>query len=288
MSVAFVTSHHLPDLTADDRLAVAALAQRGVSVTPTVWNDDSVDWPTFDAVVVRSTWDYHKHSQEFRAWIERLAVAGARLWNPASVLRWNMHKTYLQALERDGVPVVPTAWLRQGSAATLRLVLDERGWQEVVIKPAISATAFRTWRVSMAEASDAHGRLMELLDAGDVMVQPFMREIQSEGEWSMIFFSGTFSHAVRKRPRDSDFRVQAEFGGTEAAETPSSDVLAAASRVLATVREPWLYARVDGVETARGFVLGELEMLEPSLYLGAHAEAPERFADAIVRVATSA
>lgn len=288
MSVAFVTSHFLSDLTADDRLAVAALAKRGVRVVPTVWNDASVDWPTFDAIVVRSTWDYHRRSQEFRGWIERLAASGARVWNPASVLRWNMQKTYLQAMEREGVPIVPTAWLRQGSAVTLGRVLDERDWREVVIKPAISATAFRTWRVSASEASEAHERLMELLDAGDVMVQPFIREIQSEGEWSMVFFSGTFSHAVRKRPHDSDFRVQAEFGGTEAAETPSSEVLAAATRVLATVREPWLYARVDGVETERGFVLCELEMLEPTLYLGANTEAPARFADAIVRIATSA
>lgn len=289
MFIAFVTCAAVPNLTADDQLAVAVLASRGVRVAPVIWSDASVDWAAFDAVVVRSTWDYHTRPVEFRAWIDRVANVGARLWNPPAVLRWNMQKGYLRDLERAGVPVVPTEWLMRGARpeeASARI--DARGWPDVVIKPAISATAFRTWRASSADVVTSHERLRELLAEGDVMIQPFIREIQAHGEWSLVFLGGSFSHAVRKRPREADFRVQSEFGGTAHADVPSDDMLRAAERVLSHVRDPWAYARVDGLQTTDGFVLLELEMLEPSLFLGMDADAPERLADAITRLAQTA
>ncbi|MEP6618682.1 MAG: hypothetical protein ABJE47_05190 [bacterium] len=284
MCIAFVTSATIRDFTADDRLAATALSSRGVEVRPIVWSDGGIDWMGFDAIIVRSTWDYHTRSAEFREWIDRLDAMGAPLWNPASVLRWNMEKSYLRALADAGVAVVPTEWLPRHASIELRPLLDERGWTDVVIKPTISATAFRTWRVSAADASSAHDHLAELLAAGDAMVQPFIKEIQTNGEWSLVYLGGSFSHGVRKRPRGKDFRVQSEYGGTATGDLPGDSLLRAARRVLDAAPHPWLYARVDGVETAEGFVLLELEMLEPSLFLSTSEGAPARFADAVIRV----
>ena len=218
-----------------------------------------------------------------------MADVGARLWNPPAILRWNMQKGYLRDLESAGVPVVPTEWLLRGARPDEAIArIEARGWPDVVIKPAISATAFRTWRDSAADVATSHEHLGELLAEGDVMIQPFMREIQAQGEWSLVFLGGSFSHAVRKRPREADFRVQSEFGGTAHADVPSDDMLRAAERVLSHVRDPWAYARVDGLQTNDGFVLLELEMLEPSLFLGMDADAPERLADAITRLSQTA
>ena len=282
MNIAFATSAANGDLTADDRLAAAALTARGAQVTPAVWNDPSVQWAGFDSVVIRSTWDYHRHADKIRDWIGSLESAGARVWNPPSVLRWNMEKTYLRDLERAGVPVVPTAWLARGSAADIGALLDERSWRDVVVKPVISAGATRTWRMGHATAPDIHLQLAESLELGDVMVQPFVPEIQTTGEWSLIFIDGEYSHAVRKTPTEGDFRVQTGFGGRSVTDEPGSAVLEAARRVLDAAPTPWLYVRVDGIETDAGFILLELEMLEPALFFSHSASGTERFAESIL------
>lgn len=285
MKIAFVTSSDHADLTLDDRLAVAELASRGAQVEAAVWNDPSVQWGEFDTIVIRSTWDYHHSAAEFRDWIGALEAVGAPVWNPPAVVRWNMEKTYLRDLAAVGIPVVPTEWLAQGSRPDLGALLDRRGWTDAVVKPVISAAATRTWRVSRVSVSDIQAQLAESLDVGDVMVQPFVPEVQTKGEWSLVFFAGEFSHAVRKMPLDGDFRVQTGFGGRSAVEHPGDAVLRAVRNVLDAAPKPWLYVRVDGIETAAGYVLLELEMLEPSLFLAQNAAAPARFANAIIRAA---
>ena len=282
MNIAFVTSTAHPDLTPDDRLAVAQLERRHARVTAAIWNDPSIDWAAFDAIIIRSTWDYHHRAAEFRAWIDALEAAGAPMWNPPAVLRWNMEKTYLRDLERAGVPIVPTEWLEQGTNPDLGGLLAKRGWMDAVVKPVISAAATRTWRVSHATVLDVGVQFAESLDAGDVMVQPFMPEIQTRGEWSLMFIDGDFSHAVRKMPIEGDFRVQTGFGGRSITDQPDGEVIRAARRVLDVAPSPWLYARVDGIETDAGFVLLELEMLEPALFFSHTTSGAARFAEAVV------
>ena len=282
MNIAFVTSTAHPDLTPDDRLAVAQLERRHARVTAAIWNDPSIDWAAFDAIIIRSTWDYHHRAAEFRAWIDALEAAGAPMWNPPAVLRWNMEKTYLRDLERAGVPIVPTEWLEQGTNPDLGGLLAKRGWMDAVVKPVISAAATRTWRVSHATVLDVGVQFAESLDAGDVMVQPFMPEIQTRGEWSLMFIDGDFSHAVRKMPTEGDFRVQTGFGGRSITDQPDGEVIRAARRVLDVAPSPWLYARVDGIETDAGFVLLELEMLEPALFFSHTTSGAARFAEAVV------
>ena len=287
MNIAFATSEEYRGLTEDDRRAVEALAERGATVRATVWNDPTVVWSEFDLIVVRSTWDYHRHAEQFREWIASLENTGAPLWNPPALLRWNMEKTYLRELERAGVRTVPTAWLSRGAETELGALLEERGWHDVVVKPVISAAANRTHRIGRADTASANSQVAASLEIGDVMVQPFIHEIQTRGEWSLIFIDGEFSHSVRKRPMSGDFRVQAHLGGDATTEAAGTDVIASARKVLDAVEFPWLYARVDGIETVDGFVLLELEMLEPSLYFVHTDSGAGRFADSIINRAGS-
>ena len=269
-------------LTPDDRLAAAALAERGIDVVPAVWSDPSVPWADYEAIIVRSTWDYHLRPSEFSAWVDALERSGCIVWNPCTLLRWNANKRYLADLAARGVPIVPTEWIPDRSPVALREVMDARGWHDVVVKPAISATAYGARRVIRASADRDAAAAESDPGEGEVLVQPFVPEIETAGEWSLMFLGGTFSHAVRKRPVAGDFRVQSEYGGSAVAERAPAAVIGAAQLVLAAVEGPWLYARIDGVETREGFLLMELEMLEPLLFLGRDRAAPDRFADALV------
>jgi glutathione synthase/RimK-type ligase-like ATP-grasp enzyme len=281
MKVAFATWRGLPALSPDDRLAAGALADRGIEVEPAVWDDPGVRWGRYGAVVVRSCWDYHLREGELRRWIARLEALGVPLWNPPALLRWNMNKHYLRDLAARGVPILPTVWLERGERAGLSDLLAANGWDQAVVKPTVSASAHETWRTSPAGAPGQQQRFETLLARGGVMVQRFAEEIETAGEWSLLFFGGRFSHAVIKRPRPGDFRVQAEHGGIAEPAVPPPAVLDRAGQALAAAPGSWLYARVDGCESAGGFHLMELEMLEPWLFFAEDPEAPGRFADSL-------
>ena len=279
--IALATYSKLPTLNDDDRLLIPALAALGVTAVPAVWDSGQVCWDEFQGVLIRSSWDYHLRPLEFLDWIARLERGGVRVWNPGALLRWNHHKRYLQDLAARGVATVPTRWLARGEPADLQALLADVGWREAVIKPAVSASAFGTWRSSTETTSRDQSRLEELLSAGDVMVQPLLSEVGDAGEWSIVFLGGHFSHAVLKRPAAGDYRVQWEFGGSAVATAPARRLIADAGRVLAAVPGDPLYARVDGVERAGRLVLMELELIEPHLFLGWDAQAAGRLARAI-------
>ncbi len=286
-TLAFVTCTSLPDLTPDEQAVAALLAARGIPVVATVWDDPAVNWGDFEALVLRSTWDYHHRPAEFAAWLGRVEAAGVTLWNPPATVRWNMEKGYLRNLEAQGVAIAATEWLTAGQPADLTEILRQRGWMDAVVKPAISASAHNTWRVQPTEAAASQGRLQAALASGDILLQEFMAEIQSEGEWSLLFFGGQFSHAVLKRPAAGDFRVQNEYGGGHQAAQPAKNIVAQAAAALAAAPGPTLYARVDGVLRGETFVLMELELIEPYLFLSSAEGAVERFAAAVAEIVIS-
>lgn len=276
--IALATYAKLPGLNDDDRLLVSALSELGVTAAPAVWDSPDVAWDEFQAVLVRSCWDYHRRLPEFLTWIDRVERAGVAVWNPPAVLRWNSHKAYLRDLAARGVPIVPTRWLARRDRTELAHLLDREGWRHAVIKPAVSASATETWRTSSTTAAADQWRLDALLDAEDVLVQPFVPEVEAAGEWSAVFLGGRFSHAVLKRPADGDYRVQWEFGGSALAATPPDHLVAEAARVLAAAPGDTVYARVDGVVRDGRLLLMELELIEPHLFLGWDAGAAERLA----------
>ncbi|GIV96359.1 MAG: hypothetical protein KatS3mg057_1016 [Herpetosiphonaceae bacterium] len=281
-TIAFVTYRDLPHLTDSDRLVMPYLEQHNVTVAGVAWDDPGVMWSDYRAVIPRSCWDYHLRPAAFAEWLSRLEQHNVLLLNPAPIVRWNMHKRYLHDLTRQGVPIPPTVWLASGSTVNLERLLAESGWDEAVVKPCVSATAYQTWRVSRASAVEQQATLNAMLQQGDVLVQQFIPQVVSTGEWSLIFFNNQYSHAVLKRAKVGDFRVQSDFGGTTARGEPTASLRAQAAGILSSLPEPLLYARIDGVEVDGAFVLMELELIEPALFLGSHPDAPQRFAHAIL------
>lgn len=275
--VALATCRELPELSPDERRLLPALAAAGLQAEVAAWDDPAVAWHHYTAVLLRTTWNYHRHLARFLDWVGGLEAAGVALWNPPPLLRWNCDKRYLLELAQAGAAVIPTACVPAEAPLELAALMERHGWQEVVVKPAVSATAFHTYRVPRAAAQRTVPR------HGVTLVQPYLPEIEREGEWSLVFFDGDYSHGVVKRPKPGDFRVQDEHGGSITPAAAPAWLRAQAEAIVALIRQPWLYARVDGVVVAGRFLLMELELIEPALYFAADPAAAARAAAALAR-----
>jgi hypothetical protein len=281
--VALATCRQYALLDEDDRLAIPALAEHGIAAEPAVWDDPTVDWHSYDLVVVRSTWDYVDSRDDFLSWAESVP----RLANTADVLRWNTDKRYLRELAQANVPVVSTDWFDAGDELSLPAV------GEYVIKPAISAGSRDTGRFNLADSAQRELAVKHaggLLDRGaTVMVQPYLDAVDTAGETALLFLGGQFSHAIRKAPllTGPDTAIDGLFRSEEiTAREASTAELDTAEAALAALPEDsaraLLYARVDLIPDAAGQpVLLELELAEPSLFLGHDDGAAPRFAAAI-------
>jgi len=282
----------------DDPL-IAALEARGATVHRPVWHDSTIDWSGFDLALVRTTWDYVERRDEFVAWATRAGEL-TRLWNPAAVLRWNTHKSYLLELEERGAPVVPTAWLGQGDRVGLQALLEQRRWPGAVVKPAIASGSRGMIRVAIEGATGANAggiigagevdldsgqrHLDELLAVGDVLVQPYLDAVADRGELSVVVVDGDVSHAVRKLPRAGEYRIQEGYGGRYVPQEVDAEVAALARWIVDATGVELFIARVDLLEDASGTLqLAELEATEPDLYLRAVPEAADRIAASILR-----
>jgi hypothetical protein len=285
--IAFATFEGFPDLTDDDRLAVGALAELGVRVDPVIWRDPDVDWSTFDAVVIRSCWDYHQRPNEFRAWLEELKEKNIQVWNPHEVSIWNMQKTYLGELQAKRVPVLESVWVTEGDFVDLKDLMRQNSWSKAVIKPMISAAAHNTEVFSIDTAERLQEKFDGLRDNGGVIVQQFADEITIGGEWSLMFFNKKYSHAVIKRPQNGDFRVQRDFGGTAHSIEAPLHLIDQARDVLDLVDSQLLYARVDGIERDRKLYLMELELIEPHLFFEQSRLSAQQFASALIELSRS-
>jgi glutathione synthase/RimK-type ligase-like ATP-grasp enzyme len=276
--LAIATAAAYPNATPDDAGLIRHLRDLGLDAVFEIWNDDTVDWTAYDAVLIRTIWDYHKHYAAYLAWLDLLDRLSVPAVNDTALQRWNSDKRYLLDLAERGVDVVPT---QVAARNELEDVLISMNGRDVVVKPTVSATAWRAVRGTVGDAEFA-AAVADLPD-GDYLVQPFMPEIADAGEWSLLFFDGIYSHAVIKRPAAGDYRVQDDFGGTTTAEPPSGAVVAAAEKALAAVPVGHAYARVDGVVSNGAFLLMEVELIEPFLFLDTHPGAAEHFASTIAR-----
>jgi glutathione synthase/RimK-type ligase-like ATP-grasp enzyme len=278
--VGFVTCLRWPALSESDTIAARALEARGVTVVPVPWNAPAPEPTGLDALVLRANWDYHFTPEAFLTWLDAHDRAGPPVWNPPSLVRWNLSKRYLIELAAAGLPTVPTVVL--DTAERLPAVLAEHGWSAAVVKPLISASAYDTVRMTAGEAAG----VVDALRTGGLrtpaIVQPFVDEITTSGEWSLVFVEGALTHAVLKRPGPGEFRVHLRLGGTVEARPAPPPVAAGAARVLAALPARPLYARIDGVERGGIFTVMEVEVNEPGLFFNLAPAAADRLADAIV------
>lgn len=277
---AFLSLENTADFVIDDELAIPALRARGWEVDTVSWTAD-VDWSVYDVVVIRSTWDYQHDAPRFLRVLEGIVAAGTRLENALSTVKWNARKTYLRALEERGTAIVPTDWHDSLDAAALAAAFDMVAANELVVKPQVGANAGDTLRVRQDDPR-TRAAAIELFSERPCMVQPFLRSIVEEGEYSLILFDGKLSHAILKTPRRGDFRVQEEHGGIITSVTAPAHLVAQAERAVRAMTPLPLYARADFARLPDGtFGVMELELIEPSLYFRKDPASAERFAAAL-------
>ena len=281
----FVTCDLVPDLDPDDRAVLDRLARRGVTSSVAVWSDPNVDWGQSRLCVIRSTWDYHTRFSEFIAWVDAVSQV-TLVRNQPSLLKWNADKTYLLQLRREGVPVVPTVYVERGERAGLDSISGRDGWEEFVIKPARGAASHSVLHVQSQDLRGAETHLSHITRSHGALLQPYLRSVSTYGERGLMFFNGAYSHAVSKKPFDSELAV------SDAPDTlvqAASDEIAVAAQALALVPGEPMYARVDLLRGDRGEIyVNEVELVEPGLYLRVHEPAIAAFADAIEAALSSA
>ncbi len=277
MRIVLATCRTKPALTPSDSLLATALERSDATVVAVPW--EAVDPASVaGSVCLRSTWDYHQRWDEFHRWLGGFDGRQGSLWNPLETVVWNADKRYLRDLEAAGVALPRTRWYEPGERPDGARVLREWNLTRAVLKPRISASAVGTYLLGGAQVPSEEE--WQPLEASGSLLQEFVPEVGTRGEVSLVYLDGGFSHAVRKWPAEGDFRVQERFGGRLERVTPPSHVLDFGDAVLSAVTRPWLYARVDLVETGRGPVLMELELIEPDLFLT--PEAAGRMAAALL------
>jgi glutathione synthase/RimK-type ligase-like ATP-grasp enzyme len=289
MTIAVVTCARSADVRADaiaaaDAPVVAALSRLGLEAERVPWRS-SVDWSAFEAVLVRTTWDWWDDPAAFRAWITARGQ-DSHLLNSAATLHWGLDKRFLQRLGGAGVPVLPTLVLAPDEAAPADVARWARhhGWDRLVVKPSLSAGSVGVVVIPADEGAIAASAGRPLAEGAVALAQPYLPSIEQAGELSLIFLDGTFSHAVRKRPKSGDFRVQIQYGATYALEQPDPAARAVADAVLAVVPGAPVLARVDLVWDTEGQPrVIEIEAVEPDLYFDQCPQAADRLAHAVMR-----
>ena len=262
-----------------DTLTIEPLKNLGWHAEKISWRNTQVDWNNYDAVIIRSTWDYQDNSQAFLRTLEMIDQSKAVLANRLDTVKWNIDKKYLRDLEDGGTTIVPSIWGNNYSPEKLEEAFRSFNCEELIIKPCVSANADDTFRLKKDDTTIDHQNLTLVFKDRDFIIQPFMSSVVSEGEYSLFYFNGVYSHTILKKPKTNDFRVQEEHGGQLTKVEPEKLLIDTANKTLELLHNT-LYARLDFVRLGNQFALMEAELIEPSLYFNMDNKAPARFAKA--------
>ncbi|CAG5077765.1 ATP-grasp domain-containing protein [Parvicella tangerina] len=265
----------------EDALLLNALNALGLRVARFSWSDPNVDWSKVKAVVFRTTWDYFDRYDEFKPWFDKLKNSLV-MYNDASILEWNQDKIYLQEMFDKGVHIPETIFIEKGDARRLEDVVNGLSTDEFVLKPNISGAARLTFRLQKSECKDFEDKYREMIDREDFMVQAFQKQILTRGEVSLMLINGEYTHAVLKRGKSGDFRVQDDFGGTAVPYDPNQEEIDFANKCFNLLEIKPQYCRVDIIwDNENNLALSELELIEPELWMRTCPKAATKLAQAI-------
>lgn len=266
----------------EDQLVGEALKEKGLSVDRKAWDDPAMDWSTTRTILIRSSWDYFDRFDEFSNWLNQVSHKTV-LINSERLVHWNIDKHYLLDLKANGVHIAETLFVETGTSTTLKALHEQTGWTHTVLKPCISGAARHTYKLD-AESIEAHEAIFQtLIQEEAMMLQPFQYKIVEQGEVSMMVFNGKYTHAILKKAKAGDFRVQDDFGGSVHDYTPTSEEIAFSEAAVKACPELPLYARVDIFTDNSGkLAVSELELIEPELWFRNCKDAAHELAQGIV------
>lgn len=260
------------------------LEEKGLSLQQEIWDDPEVDWSQYDLALLKAPWDYFDKHERFIEWLNKLKSLNVRLLNPVDTVKWNSDKHYMQEIADAGLEIVPTVFIEKGEQPDFQQYFDQFGGEKIIVKPAVSGGAKNTFALRKSDLEEFTPKLHEMLKTEAFMVQPFLKEIQQEGEYSLMFFNGTHSHSLLKTAKSGDFRVQHVHGGSIHPLQPEERMLNIARKYVEQFAKGCLYARVDGVMIDGTFQLMELELIEPFHYLETSENGFENYYQALMEM----
>ena len=272
---------YIQNILYEQELLKSSLEAQGLKVNVTFWDNPSYKWQETKSLLFRTVWDYFERFDEFWEWLEQVKTK-TRLINSYELIKWNIDKHYLRDLKNNGIQVVPTYFADRGNNIGLKEIANLNAWKHIVIKPAISASAFNTYKITNDEIEQKEQLFCKLLQTHDMLVQPFFPTISELGEASLMVFGGKFTHAILKKAKAGDFRVQDDFGGTVHDYNPTQEEIKFAEKVFQSCTSLPIYGRVDIVwDSNKHIYLSELEIIEPELWIRNRPESANKIAEAV-------
>ena len=275
---------YIQNILLEQELLKSAFEAQGLKVDITYWDNPTYEWQETKSVLFRTIWDYFERFDEFWEWLEQVKTK-TRLINSYELIKWNIDKHYLKDLSSWGIKTVPTYFADKGCKMKLHEIAKRNQWKDLVIKPAISASAFKTYKILANEIQANEKLFNSLVQERNMLVQPYFETITQLGEASLMVFDGKFTHAILKKAQPGDFRVQDDFGGTVHNYIPTKAEINFAEKVFETCKTKPVYGRVDIVwDNDKNFYLSELEIIEPELWIRNYPKCAERIAEAVDKI----
>lgn len=272
------TNTYISNVLREDELVINALKEKNLSVVKKDWNDSIFDWETTRSILFRSTWDYFDKFELFKKWFNKTKNKCLMI-NSTETIEWNIDKHYLLDLQEHQIPIPNSEFIKRGSSIDLSLLIQKKNWNEIVVKPTISGAAKNTYRLKKEEIIQFGPTWEKLIYKEDFIVQEFQNNVISEGEVAMIVIGGKFTHAVLKKAKEGDFRVQDDFGGSIAIYNPSEEMVKLAEKCTRILTPIPSYARVDIIWDNLGeLAVSELELIEPELWFRLNPNAAQKLA----------
>ena len=275
------------DAALEDRVLQEALEEKGLTVDRRSWADSTYDWSQTRCAIFRTTWDYFHKGTQWNQFLNTISNQ-TRLINDLETVRWNMDKHYLGDLSTRGIHIPETLYLEAGESRSLKMLQIETGWQDMILKPCFAGTARHTYRLNPENLSKHESIFSDLIKNEAFMLQPFLRNVMTQGEISIMIIGGQFTHAVIKRAKSGDFRVQSDFGGSVQLYQPTQSEIEFAESAISQCDPLPSYARVDIVrDNDNKLALIELELIEPEMWFRLFPNAASLLAEEIVSKLTN-
>jgi glutathione synthase/RimK-type ligase-like ATP-grasp enzyme len=282
---AYLTMDDISGFVSDAELSLAPMAELKWEVDMVPWRSD-VDWDEYDLVYICTPWDYQNDVAGFLDVLATIERSSARLVNSLGLVRWNLEKTYLRELETRGADIVPSRFFERFDADRVAACFDAYATGTIVVKPVVGANSDNIFVLTHPLPGNVIDELRRVFGNRPFFVQPFVDSVRSEGEYSLFFFGGDYSHAILKKPKPGDFRTQEEHGADILSVEAPAALVDTARHVLGVVNPQPVYVRADFLrDSGNRFLLMELELIEPALYFRTDPESSTRFARALTRAA---
>lgn len=278
--IAFVTSLENINISKSDIPLVSHLKKIGFEIFASPWDDETIQWDHFDAIIFRSCWNYYEQYPRFLEWLSVLDHAHIPVFNPIETIRWNADKHYLKDLEIKKIPTIPTRWYKKNNDIKLTDIIRQTGWNDLVVKPTIGARSHGVTRIKNARGFLSQWKVNSLLKKTDIMVQPFIPEVTTHGEYSFVFIGGKYSHAVHKIPAKGNFLTNS-YKSTITPFSPDLSLMKQITHIASRMTLDTLYMRIDAMMIQDILSVVEIECIEPILYFDMFPQTVEQFASAL-------